>query len=73
MHSASSLWLVAPLMSLVVGVILVSQGLWRSTQRNSAGRGVSDATIFRVRAVLLSMGLFLTVTSAVLAFGFIRR
>jgi hypothetical protein len=73
MHSPSILWLVAPFMSLIIGVILVSQRLWRSPQRISVGKELSNATIFRVRAVLVSSGLFLAISGAWLAFGLIKR
>jgi ABC-type transporter Mla maintaining outer membrane lipid asymmetry permease subunit MlaE len=73
MHSPSPLWLVAPFMSLIIGFILASQGLWRSAQPNSVGKELSNATIFRARAILVSSGLFLTVLSALLAFGLMKR
>jgi uncharacterized membrane protein YphA (DoxX/SURF4 family) len=61
-------------MSLVFGLILIGQGFGKFTQHNSVRRReLSRATIFGVRAVLVSSGLFLTVISALLAFGLIKR
>ena len=72
MHS--SFWLVAPLMALVTGVILLSQGLWRSAQHNSAKeQRPAQARITVVRTVLFWVGVFLTIWAARLAFGFLRR
>ncbi len=60
MHS--NLWLIAPVMSLVSGVILILQGLRTRAQHASVAKSeVSPAAIFRVRAVLFSSGLFLTI------------
>jgi hypothetical protein len=73
MHSSSSLWWIGPGVSLVLGVILISQAWWGSAQHNPAGKEISKATIFRVRAVLISSGLFLTIISALLAFGLMKR
>jgi cytochrome c-type biogenesis protein CcmH/NrfF len=74
MHSPTSLWWVAPLMSLVIGVILVSEGLWRSARHDSVlGKELSKARISRVRAVLVSSGLFLAIIGASLALGLMKR
>jgi hypothetical protein len=71
MHS--NLWLIAPFMSLLSGVVLIVQGLWRHGQHDSVAKSeLSQAAIFRVRAVLLSFGLFLTTIAALLVFGLLR-
>jgi hypothetical protein len=52
-------------MGFVIGVILLNPGLWRSARQNPGKRTQpSQATIFRVRAVLVSTGLFLAVGGA---------
>ena len=72
MHS--NLWLVGPVLSLVLGAILVGQGLWRFARHNGVReRAPSKETIFGLRAVLVSSGLFLIIISALLAFGFVKR
>jgi len=72
MHSPASLWLIAPFMAFVIGVILLSQG--RSAQQSLVKRReLSKATILGVRAVLVSTGLFLAVGGALLAFGLMKR
>ena len=74
MHSSSSLWLIAPFMSLVIGVILISRGFWRSAQHDSVKRReVSRTTILGVRAVLVSSALFLVISAGWLAFGLTKR
>jgi uncharacterized membrane protein SirB2 len=65
----SSLWWIPPFMSLVVGVILVSQGLWRLQHDSAKRREVSKATIVRSSAVLFSSGVGLLIISAVLLLG----
>ena len=71
MHS--QLWLIGPVLSLVLGAILVGQGLWRSRHNSVRERAPSKGTVFALRAVLLSSGLFLIIISALLAFGFEKR
>jgi hypothetical protein len=72
MHS--NLWLIAPLMSIVSGVILIAQGLRRRAQHDSVATSeLSQAAIFRVRAVLFSSGLFLTTIAALLLLGLMKR
>jgi hypothetical protein len=61
----SNVWLIGPVVSLLLGGILIGQGLWSYAQHNSVTRReLSKATIFGLRAVLVSSGLFLTVISA---------
>jgi hypothetical protein len=72
MHS--NLWLIAPLSSLVSGVILIVQGAWKRAQQDSGAKAeLSRTAIFRARAVLLSSGLFLTIVAALLLFGSMKR
>jgi hypothetical protein len=74
MHSPSNLRLVEQILWLAVGVVLVGQGIRWSAQRNSVkNRKLSNATIFGLRTVLISSGLFLIVISALLAFGLMKR
>jgi hypothetical protein len=70
----SNLWLVETIVSLVLGISLIGQGLWRSAQHGSVReRAPSMETVFGMRAVLVSSGLFLIIISALLAFGLVKR
>ena len=73
MHSPSNLWLVAPFLSLVIGLLLLSEGLRRFARpRLVRGRELSKATLFVVRAFLVSTALFLATWAGWLAFGLKR-
>jgi hypothetical protein len=70
----SNLWLVETIVSLVLGVSLIGQGLWRRVRQGSVTeRAPSKETIFVLRAALVSSGLFLIIVSALLAFGLVKR
>ena len=72
MHS--SLWWVNPLMLFVVGAILVSRGVWKYTQYDSAKRQELSQTRFStLQTVLFWVGLFLTFWAARIGLGFIKH
>jgi hypothetical protein len=70
----SSLWWINPLILFVVGAILLSRGVWKYTQYDSAKRQeLSQARVSGVQTVLFWVGLFLTFWAARIALGLIRR
>jgi hypothetical protein len=74
MHSSSNIWMIAPFLSLVYGVILISRRLRSYAHENpTEKKEPSKATMFALRAILLLSGLLLIFISALLAFGFVKR
>jgi cytochrome c-type biogenesis protein CcmH/NrfF len=72
MHS--TVWWINPLMLLIVGVFLVSRGVWKYTHHDSAkSQQLSQARVPVVQTVLFWVGVFLTFWAARIALGFMKR
>jgi uncharacterized membrane protein SirB2 len=72
MHSSH--WWINPLMLFVVGVVLVSRGIWKYTHHDSVkSQQFSQARVPVVQTVLFWVGIFLTFFGARIALRLIQR